>query len=104
MVFFTLALFRQAVRQNTIAEKNIALADSLFKLSKKQFDSTITSSKEASENARQNFLLQEKSVHAQIQAFRAAQKEFEIENRPFIAITNITIDTAFTNNVVTCSL
>jgi len=74
MVVFTLLLFNQAVKQNSIAEKNIALADSVFNLSKRQFDSSVAYSKEASEKATQSFDLQRKSVNTQIASVSKTQK------------------------------
>lgn len=47
--------------------------------------------------------LQNKSLAAQIQSIEETQKEFRTENRPYVAIVNIHIDTTFTNNIILCT-
>ncbi len=44
--------------------------------------------------------LANKSLEAQINSLKQAQKDFEIENRPFIVFTNIVVDTTFKNNII----
>jgi len=46
---------------------------------------------------------QEKGINAQINAIKTNQSEFEIENRPFIEIGNITIDTPAVGKIMTSS-
>jgi hypothetical protein len=91
MTIVTLFLFNQAVRQNSISEKNIALADSVFKLSKQQFDSSIASGKEASENAKQILDLQNRSVQSQVSSLEESHRQFEKQNAPILQVANPTL-------------
>ena len=89
MTIVTLSLFNQAVKQNSISEKNIALANSIYSLAKTQFDSSISSGIQASEHANKMLDIQYKSVETQIKSIKENQKEFELENRPVLMISNI---------------
>ena len=67
----------EGMHSNNIAEKN-------YNISKAAFDSSISSSKVASENERKSFELRSKSVAAQIQSLKETQKQFEVANEPYL--------------------
>ena len=110
----TFLLFKQAVRQNSIAEGNLSLAV-------RQFDRTLAENRSAkieqnkkdvedAVNRRNQLVLdsestqaQIKSVNAQTLALKQSQKDFELENRPFIIATKIRADTTFPQNKLTIS-
>lgn len=59
----------------------------------KSFDTATTSNN-------RSFNLQYKSLNSQIVSLQQTQKDFEIENRPFLVFTDIILDTSFKNSVI----
>lgn len=87
---FTIALFfitRYALNEAKVANN---IANNNYLLARRAFDSTITSGKEASENAKKSFELQQKSVESQIETMQQSRQRFELENKPAIQIYGYT--------------
>lgn len=111
----TYFLFRETQKSTNAATKAANAAENTYR--EQKFNDSITRRIDSINsivndiNERKRFELdsinremQNKSVATQINSLQEVQKEFVIANRPFITITNINIDTSFTNNVITCSL
>jgi hypothetical protein len=111
LAFVTFLLFHiasneagSATTSANAAIKSVGIADKTYKsdsannqniflLQKNANKSADNESKRKSKIDSQTFKLQDSSFKAQIASIQETQTEFELENRPFIAIGNITIDT-----------
>lgn len=92
-VIITLLLFAQVIRQNNIAAKSTALADSSARQAKRSADaaeSTFQFAKQSStindSISAINFNLNKQSVEAQIKSLTQSTNRFEIENEPILQI------------------
>lgn len=117
---FTVALFFQTQRSTDAAIQAAQAADSSLQLSKQQFelakedgktsdqraertfsmqkksvDSSIAFAQQSIQQEKEIFAIQRRSVAAQIQSLNEARKNFETENRPFVTIMNVVLDTIF---------
>jgi hypothetical protein len=97
-LFYTYKLYDKTIEANKISQNSLTLAREQFQQSKKDNDSAKKEAeKAAAENNikyRKQFSLDSQSLSAQINAFKASQQESELENRPFVQVYNIKIDTS----------
>lgn len=107
IIFFTGYLLYKTIQSTdaTVKAANAAVtADSVsiesLKLSKKQFDSSIASNRDAAKQVDTTLKLQSKSVaaqinstNAQINAFNREEERFKIQTQPRLTITEIKVDT-----------
>jgi hypothetical protein len=107
LAYYTWRLFNVATQQTNIAQQaaNAAIAsvrqDSINDIVSRERERINDSLNRIKDSL--NISLAGKSLRAQIKSFNEAQNEFAIENRPFITITDINIDTSFSNEAMTCS-
>lgn len=96
--FYTYKLYDKTIEANNISKNSLSLATEQFEQSKKDNDAARRENEKiATENNikyRKQFSLDSQSVRSQINAFQASQQKFEIENRPFVQVYNIKIDTS----------
>ncbi len=90
----TFMLYREATRQSRISKQAADAATVAADQSIKAYDlAKIESDSSNSMNAR-NYELQRKSVNTQIQSIISARNEVNIENRPYVQLENMQLDSS----------
>lgn len=97
-LYYNVKLYRETEEANSISKKALKLANDQFEQSRTDNELARVERQKASEESykryRQQFILDSQSVDAQIKAFQASQEKSELENRPFVQVFNISIDTS----------
>lgn len=96
---FTIALFFQTKKSTDAAIKAANAADNTYK--EQRFNDGVLRRRDSinaianEDNERRRFSLDSTSTQAQIQSIKEAQKQFEVENEPYLQIEVTSIDTPF---------
>lgn len=107
----TFMLYKEATRQSGISEqaaiaakKSADAATAAVNLQRQSLISTEKANKDAYELNKSTFdasnEANKKALQQQIQSLKETQKNFKIENRPFIQVAQFSIDTTFANETI----